>query len=182
MRLARTRNFARVLAELADAPLSYPEHGATAGKLPPGYHHLRVRTQIGHGMRSLTKAGDALDNWRMHTGAGLAAVADGPVEVGRTVVLGAGRPWSLVVPCRVVWTVAERREHGFAYGTLPGHPECGEESFVLTLDQVDALWLTVTAFSRPGSRLLRLAGPLNRTTQRYFTRRYAKALAREVSA
>lgn len=55
------------------------------------------------------------------------------VHAERALVLpgvGAG-PLRLRAPCRVVYTVTESRRRGFAYGTLPGHPECGEEAFVI---------------------------------------------------
>jgi uncharacterized protein (UPF0548 family) len=35
--------------------------------------------------------------------------------------------WPRDVPCRVVYVVDEPRRAGFAYGTLPGHPEIGGE-------------------------------------------------------
>ena len=40
-------------------------------------------------------------------------------------------PVQMVVPCRIVSVFKEVDSFGFAYGTLPGHPERGEESFVL---------------------------------------------------
>jgi uncharacterized protein (UPF0548 family) len=40
-------------------------------------------------------------------------------------------------PCRVIYTITEPRRKGFAYGTLPGHPESGEEAF--TISQCDDL-------------------------------------------
>ena len=36
----------------------------------------------------------------------------------------------LQAPCRVVYVIDEPDIRGFAYGTLPGHPESGEERFV----------------------------------------------------
>jgi uncharacterized protein (UPF0548 family) len=114
----------------------------------------------------------------MHSGAGLTVAADGPAEVGRTVVLGLGRPMSLIFPCRVVWTVDEEHRRGFAYGTLPGHPECGEESFVVERDGAGEIWLEITAFSRPGGAALRFTGPANDAAQAFFLRRYARALSR----
>ena len=35
-------------------------------------------------------------------------------------------PWPIVAPVRVVDVVDEPRVRGFAYGTLPGHPETGQ--------------------------------------------------------
>lgn len=170
------------LADAQRADLTYPEHGATAGQLPAGYHHLRRRTLIGTGPDALDRAAGALHRWRMQAGAGLAVATDGPADVGRTVVLGLGRPLTVVIPCRVVWTVREDDRRGFAYGTLPGHPERGEESFVLDRDAAGDVWLTVTAFSRPGGLIVRLGGPANRLSQRYFVRRYARALVRSARA
>ena len=37
-------------------------------------------------------------------------------------------------PCRVVYVVDEPDRRGFAYGTLPGHAESGEERFVVRYD------------------------------------------------
>jgi uncharacterized protein (UPF0548 family) len=114
----------------------------------------------------------------MHRRAGLKVDADGPVAEGRAAVLrlGIGR---LVVkaPVRVVHLVDEPRRQGFAYGTLPGHPECGEESFVVEQLADGRVILEITAFSRPASRLARLSGPAGRWVQRRITERYLRALS-----
>ncbi|GAA4732513.1 hypothetical protein GCM10023350_14890 [Nocardioides endophyticus] len=60
--------------------------------------------------------------------------ASGPVADTDTVVdmrFGLG-PLALRIPCRVVYVVDEPERAGFAYGTLPGHPETGEELFLLS--------------------------------------------------
>jgi uncharacterized protein DUF1990 len=44
--------------------------------------------------------------------------------------LGLG-PASIRIPCRVAYVIREPLLRGFAYGTLPGHPEAGEERFAL---------------------------------------------------
>ena len=42
------------------------------------------------------------------------------------------------------------RRFGFAYGTLPGHAESGEERFLIEWDQdEDGVWFDILAFSRP---------------------------------
>lgn len=91
--------------------------------------------------------------------------------------LGVG-PISLRIPCRVVYVVDDPDRRGFAYGTLPGHPESGEESFVLRRLESGSLEPTVSAFSRPASKLVKLGGPLARRTQDIITRRYLRALDR----
>ncbi len=63
-------------------------------------------------------------------------------------------------------------------GTLPGHPERGEEAFVVSRGPDAAVTFTVTAFSRPASALAMLAGPLGRAVQSRITGRYLEALSR----
>ena len=81
------------------------------------------------------------------------------------------------VPCRVVDVVDEPDRRGFAYGTLPGHPETGEERFAVERNPASGeVTVTVTAFSNPALWRTKLAGPLGRLLQRTMTQRYLKAL------
>jgi uncharacterized protein (UPF0548 family) len=89
-------------------------------------------------------------------------------------VFGASR-CGLVLPCRVVYVVEEPRRRGFAYGTLPGHPEQGEESFIVVQEDDGSVVFRITAFSRPASALSRLGGPLTRWVQDWMTERYLAA-------
>lgn len=163
---------------------TYREVGATRTPeaLPEGYHHLRYSTVVGHGRAAFAAAGTAVTAWRMHrrSGAGLTADADraGP-GVRVEVSAGVGR-FRIAVPCAVIWTVYEKDRTGFAYGTLAGHPECGEESFLVTLEPDGAVRFTVTAFSRPAVWYTRLAAPLVPLLQRAYARRLARTLRRLV--
>lgn len=74
--------------------------------------------------------------------------------------------------------IDEPARSGFAYGTLPGHPESGEEAFIVDIDEADEVWFTVRAFARPGTLLARISGPLGRGVQRLVTRRYIAAMRR----
>jgi len=76
-----------------------------------------------------------------------------------------------------VTVVDEPRRQGFAYGTLPGHPERGEESFIVELGDDDTVSLVITAFSRPASLLARATGPIAGLAQHNMTNRYLRALA-----
>ncbi len=170
------------LARAYQAELTYTEVGATDREpLPAGYHHVRHRRRIGHGEATFERAREALLTWQMHRRTGQLVVGDPRAELGATVVLGIGLgPARLHAPCRVVRVVDERagdRRAGFAYGTLPGHPETGEEAFILQLGADQAVSITITAFSRPGTALTRAAGPAARAVQRGWTRWYARALA-----
>jgi uncharacterized protein (UPF0548 family) len=60
--------------------------------------------------------------------------------------------------------VDEPNRCGFAYGTLRGHPERGEESFVVERDG-DVVTLCIRAFSAPGTMAVRVAGPAPRLIQ-----------------
>lgn len=73
--------------------------------------------------------------------------------------LGLG-PISVRAPVRVVYLIDEPTRTGFAYGTLPGHPESGEEAFVVQLQDSGVVTFGITAFSRPATTLARLGGPL----------------------
>jgi len=158
--------------------LTYAEVGATSGALPPGYDHLRRAALIGHGPDAFARASWAVMSWEMHRRAGLSVDADGDrAALGLDVRLG----WSvgrahLKFPCRVVRVVDEANACGFAYGTLPGHPEQGEESFTVRLDPTGVVRLEIVAFSRPGRWWSRVGSPVGRLVQRRMTARYLGAL------
>ncbi|MFD6416966.1 DUF1990 family protein [Streptomyces sp. NPDC060194] len=161
--------------------LTYPEAGATARTpLPAGYRHLRHRARIGHGRAAFEAAGAAVNEWRMHNALVpgiLRLTAPVPrAEVGAEVLVTITRLIS--APCVVVWTSDEPDRLGFAYGTLPGHPEHGEEAFLVELDHDGTVWCTVTAFSLPAARYVRLAGPLVPLLQHAYARRCARVLRR----
>ena len=175
MRLVKRQRLDALVEHYARMSLTYAEVGATAGDLPDGYAHSRRRTRIGQGAGDFASASRFLMSWEMHRRSGLAVAADGDAEVGRTVVLGLGVGLLLVVPCRVVHVVEESDRHGFAYGTLPDHPEQGEESFIVRRDPENKVWFEITVFSRPGGALARWAGPIARAIQSTATLRYERA-------
>jgi uncharacterized protein (UPF0548 family) len=165
---------------LATAELTYAEHGATRGALPPGYRHVVRRARLGEGEGTFHRAVDALFTWRMHAGAGLTAVvAPAEAAVGELVVMRLGPPgFGPVVPCRVVWVEKGPRRAGLAYGTLPGHPASGEEAFVVEWAQDDAVYAQIRAFSRFVAPWARLGGPITRCIQDLATYRFIRALRR----
>jgi uncharacterized protein (UPF0548 family) len=77
--------------------------------------------------------------------------------------------------------VTDGEDHfGFGYGTLPGHPECGEEAFHV---QRTADWVSfeVRAFSRPVDPLARLGGLVSRWIQLRVNHAYLEGLREQVS-
>lgn len=85
-------------------------------------------------------------------------------------------PFTITAPVRVVYVIDEANRIGFGYGTLKGHPESGEESFVVEKRDDDSVWLTIRAFFRPSTWYYRLARPILRRKQATFTKRYLRAL------
>ncbi|HTQ18123.1 DUF1990 domain-containing protein [Mycobacterium sp.] len=162
---------------LADQPLTYSEVGATAtAQLPPGYDHLSVSTQIGTGDQRFEQAADAVLHWGMQRGAGLGVQVSSEVVVVSAIVV-VKMLGLLQAPCRVVYVIDEPDVRGFAYGTLPGHPECGEERFAVRRDpNTSAVFAEVSAFSRPGSWLTKAGGPIVPVLQRFMAKRYLRAV------
>ena len=162
---------------LRSSAFSYEFVGAlSTGSAPAGFNELRRSTQLNR--RDFAAATQDLLTWRMHSRAGLKVHAsDSPLVVGTVVLMrwGAGT-LSLKIPCRVVSVIDEPRRQGFAYGTLTGHPEAGEEQFVLEHREDGGIKFTIVAFSRPASTSAKLAGPVGLFAQRYMTHRYLAAL------
>jgi uncharacterized protein (UPF0548 family) len=88
---------------------------------------------------------------------------------------------TVVAPCRLVYVTDEPSRFGFAYGTLPGHPEKGEEAFHVVLGGDGAVSAEIVAFSRPNDLPTRLAGPVGRAIQVVATRRYLDGIGDHVN-
>ncbi|MET9883229.1 DUF1990 domain-containing protein [Streptomyces sp. NPDC006430] len=170
----------------ADRPtFNYPDRGATDRRpLPAGYHHLHHRTRIGRGQAVFETAGAAVTTFHAHRTSGMRIRTDyGAVRPGSRVEVGIGfGPLRITAPCQVVWTAYEPTRIGFAYGTLAGHPECGEESFVVYLDADGTVWFEITAFSRPAAWYTRLAGPVVPVLQRSYARLLGHTLRKLATA
>jgi len=161
--------------DLAALPLTYSEMGATAGPLPDGYHHVLKSAVIGRGRPRFEEAADSGMRWGMLRGAGLRVEATSEVAaVGSEVIVHLG---PVRAPCRVVYVVDEPDRRGFAYGTLPGHAESGEELFMVRYEPAtDEVFADVVAFSRHATWWSRLGSPLTSVIQRVVTDRYLRAL------
>lgn len=108
------------------APFTYPDVGGTRGERPKGYSTLRRSRRLHR--RDFSQAAEELMSWQVHERAGLRIAASSPrADVGTVVMmrLGIGRA-AITAACRVVYVIDTPARVGFAYGTLPGHPESGE--------------------------------------------------------
>jgi uncharacterized protein (UPF0548 family) len=165
---------------------TYPAIGATATTPPPGYTADHTRTVLGAGADVFHAARAALERWeQFRLGWVLAAPASTPIEPGAVVAVLArvlGLWW--LNACRIIYVVDEDGpvyRFGFAYGTLPGHAESGEERFLVEWDRATGtVCYDILAFSRPKLWLARLGYPLTRQTQKRFARHSSAAMQRAV--
>ncbi|MEU8900925.1 DUF1990 domain-containing protein [Nocardia sp. NPDC048505] len=164
---------------LQDQPYTYAELGATRGVMPAEYDQFELRRPVGQGRAFFERAGDAILAYRMQKGTHIFRSASTPtaqVDTTITVLLGVG-PIGITAPCRVVYVLDEPNRRGFAYGTLPGHPESGEELFAVEYDPTDdTVYGVVIAFSQPATWYTRLGGPVVRIIQRLVAGRYIATL------
>jgi uncharacterized protein (UPF0548 family) len=148
---------------------------------PAGFRPTARDTVLGVGRELFERAATATLTWQIQRRAGirvrvLGDAADArPLRVDDVVIMRVPL-WPVDVPCRVVAVVDEPRRVGFAYGTLPGHPESGEEAFLVEHLADDSVVLRIRAFSQPSSWLFRIAYPAVLLIQATYTRRYARAL------
>jgi len=173
----------RMVEDLESSEPTYADIGATlAGRHPDGFHHDRYEIALGQGPETFQRAVRGLKTWKAHRLPGMSVFpGDQAICTGATVVLTLGTPIvALAVPCRIVSVIDGQTRWGFAYGTLPGHPEQGEEAFVVSLSPDQTVRFEIEAFSRPGDPLVRLSGPIGRGIQRGGTGGYLRALKRFV--
>ena len=172
-----------MVESLENAVPTYSDIGATlAGKRPEGFHHDHYEVVLGNGAEAFQRAVAGLKTWRAHRLPGMRVFPeDEEIRTGTTVVVTLGTPIvSLAAPCRIVSIIDGQAQWGFAYGTLPGHPEQGEEAFVVSIAPDQTVRFEIEAFSRPGDPLVRLSGPIGRGIQRGGTGGYLRALKRFV--
>ena len=164
----------KIMDGYRDDQPSYSEIGHTRGQLPKGYQIDHHRIQLGTSRETFQRAKRALYDWQMFRLDWLEPCwPPQPVKEGALVgtlahIFGL---WTLNV-CRVVYVVEESgavEKCGFAYGTLPGHVECGEERFTVEWHRDDdSVWYDLLAFSKPGHILTRLGYPMARRLQKRF--------------
>lgn len=168
------------LQRSAHDEVTYTEVGCTRSTaLPAGYGHDRATLEVGGGDGSWRLAQQAIKLWKAHAHAGLTITPkDAPLEEGTTVLVSGGLgPLLLIAPCRIVYHTSEPARFGFGYGTLPGHPEHGEEAFHVIRRDDGSVIAEVVAFSRPAELPTKLGAPVVRAVQKVAIRRYLQGIA-----
>lgn len=162
-----------------DLPFTYPHAGST--KQPnqlAGFDNDRLRIRIGRGAADFERAKSAVRAWEMFP-AGWTKILpeNAPLEPGTTVAMYArflGFWWRNA--CRIVYVVDAPDRFGFAYGTLPGHVESGEELFLVEMQPDGTVWYVLRAFSRPRHWVARFGYPVVRLLQARFRRDSARQM------
>ncbi len=177
------------LQEQARQPFSYAAVGATQSSAPAGYVVDHNQIELGGGEQVYQQACTALQRWEMFNLSWLQLCwPEAPLTEGTTVGIAAQAfGVHILNACRIVYTVNEKAKEswrfGFAYGTLPGHIERGEERFLLTWDrQTDRVWYEILAFSQPAHWLARVGYPVARAFQRRFAHDSKAAMGRSIYA
>lgn len=152
--------------------LNYDEVEATRGLFPNGYDHDRNRIWLGEGNVVWEKAKEAIREWKQFpSGWTKIHPVDTPIEKDETVAMLFrlfGLWWKNST--RIIYLIDEPKKFGFAYGTVKGHVERGEEIFCVEKDAEGKVYYKVEAFSRPDFWLTKLGYLLARFYQKKFAR------------
>ena len=177
------------LAAQSELPFSYREVGATRDLLttPAGYPINRYRGKLGAGQAMFKKAVEAVRSWEMYSlGWTKLCWPETEIKEGAVVAVVANHfaLWSLNA-CRIIYTledVGRMNRYGFAFGTLPGHIEEGEERFTVEWNsESDEVSYELFAFARPKPLMAKIGYPLVRSVQRRFAIDSFAAMKRAVN-
>lgn len=142
-----------------------------------GYRRSEVSAVVGRGDEVWNRVTRDLLLWRVKTASGFEVDSTEPVSPGDHVIVTARfLKMTVVEPVEVVAVVREFDRVGFAYRTLPGHPVCGEEAFIVHRHG-DEVRLTVRSLTRAAPQQpWRTLYPLLLVAQRVARRRYLRSL------
>jgi uncharacterized protein (UPF0548 family) len=166
----------RFISLQKDSPFSYSEVGASSRTPPKGYNLDRNSIQLGRGEARWKRAVETIRGWKMFNLPWIQLYPpNAPIQVGTEVVVVVKHfGFYSMNACRIVYIVQEEnlvKRFGFAYGTLVGHAESGEERFTVEWHEADnKISYDILAFSRPRALLARLGHPLSRSLQRRFAK------------
>jgi len=164
-----------LLARVAKLPLSYPEVGMTrAVDVPAGYGREHQRVELAIEFAAAREAVIAFATHRLpylfvHPTDARAVVGSDVLVVARV-----GPLWT-TNPCRIVYVDDGPDRFTYAYGTLPGHSEHGEETFTVERTAGGVVAETI-AYARPQDLLARIGAPLAHRFQARVKRDYMAAL------
>ncbi len=150
--------------------------GSISGGHPAGYHSHSSELTVAADWEA---AKSAIRSWSGHRSAGgVLAPETPPLTQGATMAFGVRvlGVWATGT-CRIVEVIDHDERFGFSYGTLPHHPERGEEMFAVDKNGDGTVTFRVAAFSKPAGLVTTMIGPIGRLIQRTMTRRYLAGFA-----
>lgn len=160
------------LKEQAKASYTYTDLEGSRTANVSGYDNDHNCCVIGSGDQQWEAAKEALYLWAQFPASWTKILRErAPLKVGQTVAVLFrifGVWW--INSARIVYTFDESNRFGFAYGTLYGHLESGEECFWIERDAQGVITYHIRAFSKPYYWFVKLAYPL----ARYYQRRFVK--------
>lgn len=174
-----------LLAHAADAPFTYPCEGMTKAELdeaPTGYRLHRYGAVIGEGAGVFATACEALCSFANYPASFTRVVRLEPEFAVGTVfgTVASHFGFASVHPCRISFVIdePELNRFGFGLGTLPGHAGCGEERFLVQLDEeTGRVRYDVQAVSKPNGFWMSIGEPIMRFVQRRFQQGTCEAMA-----
>lgn len=154
---------------------------------PPRFRRYEATVRIGSGSADWKAVSSAVLGWEIKTRSGFtvepSSERGGRVRPGeRHWVHGRFGPLAVREPVCVVAVIDEHDARGFSYGTLSGHPVSGEEAFIVRRLPDGDVSLTVRSISAPGEGIWRVLYPAVLVAQRFYRRRYLRALDTVASA
>jgi uncharacterized protein (UPF0548 family) len=172
------------LAQASGEGFNYDHVGSTldpSGRRRPT--HECHQLSVGSGEADFARAAAGLRAWVPQRALGARVIPEGaPLEEGADVLVALPiGPAMVLAPDRIVGVVDEPARFGFAYGSLAGHPEAGEESFVVERRGDGEVRFTICVDAVPGTLPARLAAPVVRIGQRRALRTYLRSIGDHVA-
>ena len=139
----------------------------------------KVSVVVGKSHNDFLRAKELIETWRVfETPDGTPYPPKEPPKLGQTTI-NVLKEFGLYfkVACRIIDVVDEEHRYGFTFETLPGHVECGWESFIVSLDakSQDVVY-TVESESSHRFLLLKLGAPVVHWIQRRYKQNSAKRM------
>ena len=163
---------AEFLASKKHKTFSYSDVGATLEKPPQSFDNDHNFIHLGEGEQVWANAKNTLKNWKQFPDTWTRVFPSiENIKKDKTVAVMFrlfGIWW--INSAKIVYTIDEPDRFGFAYGTLPGHLEKGEECFWIEKDKKGSVFYHIKAFSKPAYWLVWLAYPIARKFQKRFVR------------
>jgi uncharacterized protein (UPF0548 family) len=161
----------KLLRDWQADPLSYQHRKGVDSPPKAGFISEDHHAFLGIGREVYQRACKALDEWVMFPLWAEIHPPSSPQKPGQilaSLMKIFGLWW--LNPCRILKRYDSETRHGFDYGTLLEHSECGEERFMVEIRPDGTVWYEIRAFSRPQHWMTWIGFPLARWWQLRFVR------------